>query len=328
MNYNLETVKCPLCGENGYKPYITHARELYNGTDNYFDVVKCVNCQMIFTNPRPTKETIGFFYPDSANYYQPKTRNKDNTIEEKASKTVLANYYGYKFQPPFGKFRAAIFSKLFRSKLATSHIPRFVTTGKLLDIGCSWGQYLARMARYGWDVYGIEINKKAVEHAQHTLGLKNIHNGSFDDYQCPDEFFDVIHMSMVLEHMHEPLQCLQRVNKLLKKGGQLIISVPDISGFEAKIYGKYAYTLQVPQHLNHFTPDTIRAILNKADFTVEKIVHQSAAKDLTESAKYLDNKLLYKILNSSIIKKGLARPFVFLLSKLGKTSRMSICAVK
>jgi 2-polyprenyl-3-methyl-5-hydroxy-6-metoxy-1,4-benzoquinol methylase len=328
MDYELETVNCPLCGKNRYKPYITHAREFYNGTDNFFDIVKCVNCQMIFTNPRPTKETIGFFYPDSANYYQPKIRNKDNTFEEKAAKTVLANYYGYKFQPPFGKFCAFAFNKLYRSRLATSHIPCFVKGGKLLDIGCSWGQHMAKMARYGWDVYGIEINKKAVEYAQTTFDLKNIHNGFFDDYKCPDDFFDVIHMSMVLEHIHEPLQCLQRINKLLKKGGQLIISVPDISGFEANIYGKYVRTLHVPQHLNHFTPKTIKAILNKAGFKVEKIVHQSAAKDLTESAKYLDNKLLYKILNSSIVKKGLARPFVFLLSKIGKTSRMSIYAVK
>lgn len=328
MNYNLETVKCPLCSEANYEPYITHARELYNGTDNYFDVVRCVNCQMIFTNPRPTKETIGFFYPDSAKYYQPKIRNKDNTFEEKAAKTVLTNYFGYKFPSPFGKFGAFIFSRLLRSKLAISHIPRFVQNGRLLDIGCSWGQYLARMAGYGWDVYGIEINKKAAEFAKNSLGLQNIHNGSFDDYECPDNFFDVINMSMVLEHIHGPVQCLQRINKLLKKDGQLIISVPDISGFEAKIYGKYAYTLQVPQHLNHFTPQTIKTMLYKTGFKVEKIVHQSAVKDLIESAKYLDNKLWYKVLNSSVIKKGLARPFVFLLSKLGRTSRMSIYAVK
>jgi len=83
MDYKLETTKCPLCGGNNCKPYITNAKELYNGTEHYFSVVKCQNCLMIFTNPRPTKDTIGFFYPDSARYYQPKTRNS-SSFEEKS----------------------------------------------------------------------------------------------------------------------------------------------------------------------------------------------------------------------------------------------------
>lgn len=328
MNYKLETINCPLCGESNYTPFLTNVRENYGGTDNYFTLVKCRICQMVFTNPRPTKETMGFFYPDSAAYYQPKTRNRENTIDEKFTRTILANYYGYNLQSPFGKSLAFFLNKLLRRKLAVWHIPRYVEGGKLLDIGCSFGEYAARMSDYGWDVYGIEINKKAVEYAQNTLGLKNIYNGFFDEYQCQDNYFDAIHMSMALEHLHAPVQCLNRVYKFLKTSGQLIISVPDISGFEAKIYGKYAYMLHTPQHLSHFSSATIKAILNKAGFTVERIVHQSSAKDLIESARYLDNKMLYKILKSGPVKKIFVKPFIFLLSKCGKTSRMSIYAKK
>jgi 2-polyprenyl-3-methyl-5-hydroxy-6-metoxy-1,4-benzoquinol methylase len=324
MDYILETVNCPVCGGNNYKPYITNAKELYGGTDNFFNVVKCCDCQMIFTNPRPTKDTIGFFYPDSAGYYQPDSKNKDNTIEEKIIRTVLANYYGYQFKSPFSKSWAFLFKKLFRHKLAVSHIPRFVPGGRLLDIGCSWGSYIYKMSNYGWKVYGVEINKKAAEYAKNTLGIENIFNGSFNEYKCPEDFFDVVHMSMALEHLHEPAQCLKRIHKFMKTGGQLIISVPDISGFEAGIYGRYAYTLQVPQHLNHFSPATIKSMLNKTGFTVEKIVHQSSAKDLVASAQYLDNKLPHNILKSSLIRKIFVKPFVFLLSRCGKTSRMSI----
>jgi 2-polyprenyl-3-methyl-5-hydroxy-6-metoxy-1,4-benzoquinol methylase len=326
MDYILETVNCPVCGGNNYKPYITDAKELYGGTDNFFNVVKCCDCQMIFTNPRPTKDTIGFFYPDSAGYYQPDSRNKDNSIEEKITKTVLANYYGYQFESPFGKFWAFLFKKIFWHKLAVAHIPRFVPGGRLLDIGCSWGSFAAKMTRYGWEVHGIEINKKAVEYAKNTLGLNNIFNGFFDEYKCPEDFFDVVHMSMALEHIHEPAECLNRVYKFLKKGGQLILSVPDISGFEARIYGKYAYTLHVPQHLNHFSPVTIKSMLNKTGFTVKKIVHQSSAKDLVASAQYLDNKLPHRILKSKPVRRIFVKPFVFLLSRCGKTSRMSIYA--
>jgi len=328
LDYKLETINCPLCGKNNYEPYLTNVKELYNGTDNYFTVVKCCDCGMVFTNPRPTKDSIGVFYPDSAGYYQPKKRNKENTIEEKIKRTILAHYYSYKIKAPFGEFLAFLFKKLIGRKLAVSHISNYVEGGKLLDIGCSWGQYLSEMAYYGWDVYGIEINKKAVDHAKNVLGMKNIDNCSFEEYQCQDNFFDVIHMSMAVEHLHDPLGCLKRAHNLLKKNGKLIISVPDISGFEARIYGKIAYTLQAPQHLNHFTPGTITAMLNKSGFNVERIIHQSSGKDLIESAKYLDNKLLHNILKSPPIKKLFIKPFAFLLAKCGKTSRMSVYATK
>ena len=327
LNYKLETINCPLCGKNNYQPYLSNVKELYGGTDNYFTVVKCLDCGMIFTNPRPTKDTISVFYPDSAAYYQPK-KIKQNTYKEKIKITILANYYSYKIKAPFGAFVAFLFKKLFSRKLAVSHIPKFVDTGKLLDIGCSWGQYLSEMAYYGWDVYGIEINKKAIDYAKNTLGLKNICNGSFEEYQCQDNFFDVVHMSMAIEHLHDPIGCLNRIYKMLKKNGKLIISVPDISGFEAKLYGKFAYTLQAPQHLNHFTPATITAMLNKTGFHVEKIVHQNVAKDFVESAKYLDSKLLHNILKSTPIKKIFIKPLAFLLAVSGKTSRMSIYAGK
>jgi len=329
MNYTLETVNCPLCGKNNYKPYLTNVKELYGGSDNFFTIVKCCDCQMVFTNPRPTKDTIGYFYPDSAGYYQPRLRSdKDNSIKEKIIRTVLSNYYGYEFESPFDGFSAFFLKMLFSRKLAVAHIPRFVAGGRLLDIGCSWGSYAFRMARYGWEVHGIEINKKAAEYAKNTLGLNNIFNGFFDEYKCSEDFFDVVHMSMALEHIHEPAECLNRVYKILKKGGQLIISVPDISGFEARIYGRYAHMLHVPQHLNHFSPATIKSMLNKIGFTVEKIVHQSSAKDLVASAQYLDNKLPYLVLKWSPIHKILVKPFVFLLSICEKTSRMSIYAEK
>ncbi len=242
--------------------------------------------------------------------------------------TVLANYYGYKFAPPFGRLTALLFSKLYADRIATAHIPKYVEHGKLLDIGCSYGAYISKMADYGWEVHGIEINNKATEYAKNVLGLKNIFNGFFEQYPGRENYFDVIHMSMALEHLHEPVQCLNRIYEFLKKGGQLIVSVPDISGFEAKLYGKYAYTLQVPQHLNHFTPTTITKMLQKCGFTVEKIVHQSAAKDLIESANYLKNKTLYKILSMKVLKRIIIKPMMFLLAKVGKTSRMSVYARK
>jgi predicted SAM-dependent methyltransferase len=84
---------------------------------------------------------------------------------------------------------------------------------------------------------------------------------------------------MVLEHLYDPADALQRINKLLRSGGQFILSVPDITGFEARFFKDKCYTLQVPQHLSHFSPETITQFLQQAGFAVEEILHQKAKKD-------------------------------------------------
>jgi len=135
-------------------------------------------------------------------------------------------------------------------------------------------------------------------------------------------------MNMVLEHMYYPMQIVQKVHNILKPNGQLIISVPDISGFESSFYKAYAYGLQVPEHLHHFSPKTVRLLLEENGFNVEKIVHQNFDRDLVASAGYMQNNRLSKILRNKIIRKTFVKFFVSLLAVMGKTSRMSIYARK
>jgi 2-polyprenyl-3-methyl-5-hydroxy-6-metoxy-1,4-benzoquinol methylase len=184
------------------------------------------------------------------------------------------------------------------------------------------------MKHYGWDVYGTEINENAVINATEKLDLKNIKLGRFEDITWNQNFFDIVHMSMVLEHLHDPLRSLHLVHSVLKPKGQLILSVPDISGIEAKLYKDKCYSLHVPQHLSHFSPETIKLILNKNGFRVKKIIHQSFDRDLVSSAEYLNNKLLSRVLHNSLIRKTIVQPVVVFLSFIGKTSRMSVFAEK
>ena len=330
MEYELEQVKCPVCDCGKYNIYMSAVEELYNKTREKFDIVKCHDCGFVFTNPRPTKETISVFYPDSAGYYQPVDAilKYNRSFKETLIRTVLAHFYNYNIKTAIPKSAAYILNKILNRKIKLAHIPNFVNDGSLLDIGCSSGLYLSRMAVYGWNVHGIELNKNASEHAKNKLGLKNIFNGSLEDYKGFDNFFDVVHMGMVLEHLHDPDKCLRLVYNLLKKNGQLIVSVPDISGFEARVYGKYAYMLHVPQHLCHFTPETVRKLMTNAGFTIKRIIHHNFDRDMVASAQYLEKKWLGKILSNICIRTFLVKPFVFGLGALGKTSRMSIYATK
>lgn len=215
-----------------------------------------------------------------------------------------------------------------RKKLRLAHVPRFVANGRLLDIGCAWGGYLWRMQELGWEVHGIELNATAARFAREELGLAQVRSGSFADLDYPEAYFDVVHMSMVLEHLYDPADALQRINKLLRPGGQFILSVPDISGFEARLFKDKCYTLQVPQHLSHFSPETITRFLRQVGFAVEEILHQKAKKDFLQSAEYLENKLLARVLKNPLVKGVMLGPLTGILAALGKTSRMSVFARK
>jgi len=333
LKYDLETVPCALCGSDRRDVYFSRAKELYNGFDEYFDVVRCRECGFVFTNPRPTAATIGCFYPDSAQYYQPKTSRvtAGNWSRKKWKKalqqSVLARRFGYELRrlPSLVDFLPGF---IWRNKLRLAHVPHFVPNGRLLDIGCAWGGYLWRMQELGWEVHGIELNATAARYAQKELGLANVRSGSFAGLDFPDGAFDVVHMSMVLEHLYNPAEVLHRINKLLRSDGQFILSVPDISGFEARLFKDKCYTLQVPQHLSHFSPETMTRLLRQTGFAVEEILHQRARKDFLQSAEYLENKTLARVLKHPLVRGAVLAPLVGILAALGKTSRMSIFARK
>jgi 2-polyprenyl-3-methyl-5-hydroxy-6-metoxy-1,4-benzoquinol methylase len=328
LDYELETVNCCVCGSSESEVYLKRAKELYNGLDAWFDVVRCRGCGHYFTNPRPTAATMGCFYPDSARYYQPKPGRGEGKVEGRSRlrRSLLANYFGYDFSslPKPVDFLAHL---RLRRRLLLAHLPRFVPGGRLLDIGCAWGGYLARMRQLGWSVYGIELNEAAAAHARDTLGLTEVGTGSFDDCRYPDGFFDVIHLSMVLEHLHDPAAGLARIGRMLRPGGQLILSVPDISGFESRLFRDKVYTLQVPQHLHHFTPASISRLLRQSGFRVERILHQQTKADFVKSAAYLEDGDWRRLLTAPPA-RWLLGPLTALLARLGRTSRMSVFAVR
>jgi 2-polyprenyl-3-methyl-5-hydroxy-6-metoxy-1,4-benzoquinol methylase len=333
LKYDLETVPCALCGSDRHDVYLSQARELYNGLEARFDVVRCRQCGFVFTNPRPTPATISCFYPDSARYYQPKASRLKAGIwsrerwKKALQQSVLSRRFGYELRrlPFLIDFLPGM---LWRKKLRLAHLPRLVPGGRLLDIGCAWGGYLWRMQELGWEVHGIELNAEAARYAREELGLANVHCGSFADLDFPDGSFDVVHMSMVLEHLHDPVEALDKIGKLLRRDGQFILSVPDISGVEARFFKDKCYTLQVPQHLSHFSPQTVTRFLRQAGFVVEEILHQRAKKDFLQSAEYLENKALARVLKNPLVRGAVLGPLVGILSALGKTSRMSIFARK
>ena len=105
-----------------------------------------------------------------------------------------------------------------------------ITPGRLLDVGCGNGQRLSQLQTLGWDVEGQEIDPKAVMNAQRNYGIK-IHLGNLHDIAFSSSTFDAIIMGHVIEHLIDPLAILTECHRILKPGGILVITTPNVESF-------------------------------------------------------------------------------------------------
>ncbi len=208
---DLETVDCLLCGGLDYETVvITHDPLTQIGGN--FRVVRCRNCQLAFTNPRPTERDRGLFYPaDYAPHLQPDSAADSyggwrRTLEHSA----LRSRYGY--PPPIHDartaFRSVLARAVFRRRRDRQHWIPFRAPGRLLDFGCGADDFLPLMRSYGWHVEGLDLFPQVVEALRLKAGIR-AHLGSLPHPDiCPGSF-DAITMRHSLEHVPFPKEVLR-----------------------------------------------------------------------------------------------------------------------
>lgn len=209
---------CPLCGE-------TQTKLKYH--INGFHLHDCPRCAFRFV-----KENLSIEQLD--NYYN--SAPVDIAYSDPSNASNLAFYYG--------RLR--------------DEILKTVSSGTILDVGCSKGHFLELMS--GWDVYGTEIEKAAAYEAQRKFG-KKIQPTSFEDAVFDEAFFDVIAMQDVFDHFPNPQEILEKCNRLLKPGGVLILKVHNVGSLYARMMGARYYGYVPPIHLSYFSPATLQKML-------------------------------------------------------------------
>lgn len=191
---NLELVTCDLCGGDNYI-------ERYRKPDTWlwlnkfeYPVVQCLDCGLVYVNPRPIFEETYKFYPPG--YHE----NRDDETHKK------------------------------RYELQFSYIENF-RVNKILDIGCAQGDWL-NYIKSRWsnvELYGIDAfspNAKVED--------INFQKCQLPDSDLPDNYFDLITSWAVFEHLHNPGSYFEIVSKKLKKGGKFVFLVTNSESFYGK----------------------------------------------------------------------------------------------
>jgi 2-polyprenyl-3-methyl-5-hydroxy-6-metoxy-1,4-benzoquinol methylase len=218
--------------------------------------VKCKHCHLIYMNPTEKVSKTNEYYCKAKNTHAP-------TIRESYLRTA---------------------------KSQVRLIQKYAKGINLLDIGCAQGFFLFSASQAGYTAKGIEISKDAAEYAIREFGL-GVEAKPFEQIQFPENHFDVVTLWQVLEHVPYPLTILKEVHRILKPGGLLVVSTPNIEGIPAKILRKKWWDIK-RLHINQFTTKTLMDILQNGGFKNTSSVSYrgfvSLSILLTMVLKYLD----------------------------------------
>ena len=126
------------------------------------------------------------------------------------------------------------------------------------------------MRNQGWTVTGLDMSEVVVDRLRSDFGL-HVFSGSLPHPALEKGSFDVITMWQALEHVHQPLATLDAAHQLLTPGGKLIVAVPNIDSLAFRWFGSAWSGLDLPRHLVHFTPETLRLMLQRAGFRATRV---------------------------------------------------------
>jgi SAM-dependent methyltransferase len=176
-----------------------------------------------------------------------------------------------------GTFGIDTSNELFQQYLAVANdirveiITRWAgSTGRILDVGCGSGEFLARAAAAGWTVQGVEPMDESAEVARRR-GVPVV-TGMLEDAGLPVDHFDVVVANHVLEHMVDPVAFLRSVQRWVRPAGIVVIEVPNFASRLRIDAGSAWCHLRWLEHVCHFTPTTLRTAMRDSDLMVDHVL--------------------------------------------------------
>lgn len=257
---------CPSCGSKNLINFLT--TKDYFFTQEEFNLDKCENCLLVFTNPIPTPDTLNSYY-ETENYLSHNSKN--NSLLDIVYRT--ARYLNIR-----NKYKL---------------VKKYQHPANVLDIGSGTGELLDYFKNQGWTTTGIEPNEDARNFAIDKYGLNILNEERIEQLEAHS--FDLIMMWHVLEHVSELNKRLEQIKKLLKHNGIIVIAVPNIDSPDFNYYKEYWAGLDVPRHLYHFSKKSIEHFFNRHSIRLIQVHPMKLDAYYTSllSEKYKGGKLNY-----------------------------------
>ncbi len=248
---------CPICGEemkpwlfvpgDYQQPYMKETYQLY----------WCEKSKLGCQYPIPSSEKIRSFYEHEDYYtHRPASKGLPVSLSKSFWEQLLTNI-AWRFD-------------LGQNMSKDWFVQNFGSTPRsICEIGCGNGKLLQQLQNLGNNVCGVEPDPKARSIAVNDRNLP-VFDGTAEylPYEIQSRSYEIVILSHVLEHVVDPLLCLQKVKDLLVPQGKLVIETPNNSALSLTKSGITWFCLRVPRHLYFFTKDSLHSFCDKADLKV------------------------------------------------------------
>ena len=224
---------CILCGEESKLTDRTVWAQ-----DNGFDGLLCNKCGLVQVEPCLTPEGLDFYY---STYLKHRLQDKE------------------KFQ-----------QRSVQYQIDSDFLKTYVTSGKILDVGCSGGFFLNEIGN-GFTRVGLEIDNEAA-----SFGIKNfnldIKPNVLGSDSLENDSFNVITFRGVIEHIYDPASAITRAKELLKSNGRIYIcATPNLDCLCAEVYRDMWNLWHPIQHINIFNSKTLHKLIGEDEFDIEAV---------------------------------------------------------
>ena len=225
---------CIYCHSINHEKWI----QFYDIYDDIHYLDECKNCGIYFLAPQPSKVQLARAYDES---YYGEGDKKFNPLVEKVVDR-------------------------FRSRNAKKFAVKLPKKARVLDIGCGNGSFLHHLGKHGdFELHGLELPGKSAERAS-KLGSIQLHLGELKSDTFPSNYFDAIVLTHVFEHLPNPKEILEIIEKISKPNTLLQIEIPNIDSWQAQLFKSNWLHLDPPRHLHFFTPNILKGELHKLGF--------------------------------------------------------------
>ncbi|MCJ7812695.1 class I SAM-dependent methyltransferase [bacterium] len=254
---------CTICGSFNFK----YLYELPNGS-----IIKCIECGIVCRERLVSGELAHQLYEDD-NYL-------DSPYFEVLKVGAKTNVEPY-----------LIYNKVLQK------LEKTIGKSRLLDIGCAYGAFMETARKKGWNVFGVDISKRSSSYAINQRHL-NVYHGTVEKAKYPDNYFSVVTLWDVIEHLDNPLNTLREVNRILEPGGIVVIFTINqkslinfVGHFLYKLsFNKVSHPLVLLYDIHHnffFNQSTLIGLLRRAGISENLVVNMMDANSKRWQSVYI-----------------------------------------
>lgn len=259
---------CQLCGSKNLSGFAIDTVRV----GPHISRVKCEDCGIVFANPMADTNELELYYES---YY-----DKENYKEISYKEKILLE---------LSRIEKLDLSQI---KLKIRYLKNLEPGNKFLDVGCGLGLGLAYAHQIGCELYATEFDKESLEFVKNRFPVKT-HHGNLSSAKFPNDFFDFVHISHVIEHLPDPRAYIREMKRILKPGGIMAIGTPDMS---SRLYTFHRWfnflRFRIPdvidglEHTFIFPKKRLRSITEEEGFVVIDHYTHNIGEKLTHLLHY------------------------------------------